>query len=661
MMYIEAIKIDILTESHRKYGRFVSFLKEDGTKREINLIYGENNLGKSTLIKSIIYALGGEDLYGKSSWNDTNFPPIMKQINGEEVIQNTIFLQLINHENKRVTIARNALERNSPITIYHNIGIENIDTAEEIEYLKIKKDAYIDGNKTFQEFLFQYFNLPEVQYDGTKVYFQNLMPLFIIPQTSWNDIQAVNPYYGVPELKQKVFEILMNFSTVKNLGEEIKLKIKREELKGKRRSLQDIEDILSVFKLKSLAANEQETKELNNKLEQYQLQLTNIEESKIEVNDNVKPLREKFRRLNNITRRQEEQLHILEKEIEEYSYYINKINLDIDKIDKLSTAKKMISILPIQKCPHCLSNITIDEEHELENNNCSLCGHDFMINNHPKSQQLFGYLLDEKKDFENIKKLKVREREEIESKLFLLKLDVKEIQETLDELDTRLKPDYLKEYHFLSREIGRLNNEISNLTREKAIISKYELVLQEIDDLDEEVKGLVKSVNKKEEQKDDDDKLKFFTKAFKELLKKLEFIKDGFDGEKLKEATNKIFKQITIDKNDYRPKIDGKNLFYITSSSGLIRIIISYYLAFLETALEKDTNHPKILIFDEPRQQNLDKDTFNAFTTILKSLAKEHKGEIQIIFTSGNTGLLEENHTVLDLGKDTFLIQEIND
>lgn len=659
-MFIEGIKIEIVTKSLRKFGRSVSFLNNDGSIKEINLIYGENNLGKSTLIKSIIYALGGEDLYGKSSWNDTNFPPIMKEINGELVTQNTIYLQMVNEKNKRVVISRSALDRNEPVVIYHNVEINNIELSNKVEYLKTKKDIGIEGNKEYQDFLFEYFDIPEVDYEGAKVYFQNLMPLFIIPQTSWNDIQAVNPYYGVPELKQKSFEILMNFTTVKNLNDKIKLKIKKEELKSKRKTLQDLEDILSVFEVKTLNGNEAETTSLQERIEQMQLQLTKIEVNKFDLNDNIKPLREKYRKLNNIVRRQEEQLNILDKEIEEYTYYINKINIDIDIIDKLSTAKKIISVLPTKKCPHCLNDLTIDEEYELENNNCSLCGHDFILNRLPEREQLFGYLLDEKKDFENIKKIKEVEKAEIESKLFLFKLDIREIQETINELDLKLKPTYLKEYHVLSREIGKLNSEINNLIRERSIISKYESQVKDLVAIENEITTLEGKINTKEDKDEDKSKLIYFTSEFKKFLKDLDFIKDGFDGEKLNEATNKIFRQIGIDKNDYRPKIDGKNLFYITSSSGLIRIILSYYLALLTTSITKDTNYPKILIFDEPRQQNLDEETFNEFTKILKSLEKEFKGEIQIIFTSGNKGTLKEEDTVLDLGKNTFLIEELD-
>ncbi|MFC9600200.1 AAA family ATPase [Peribacillus butanolivorans] len=657
-MYIEAIKIKIVTNSNKKFGVYVPFNKEDGTRREVNLIYGENNLGKSTLIKSIIYALGGEDLYGKASWNHTNFPPIMKEINGDRVTENTIFLQLVNEKKQRVVIARDALERSTPVVVYNDVKIDNLDETKNIDYYKTKKDAGIEGNETFQEFLFDYFKIPEVQYDGIKVYFQNLMPLFIVPQTSWNDIQGINPYYNIPEIRQKAFEILMNFSSVKNLSEKIKLKTKQSKLKEKRRFLKDVEDIMSVVKFKRLNENEREITELNLKLKEYESQLAQLEDSRVEIIiDNIAPLKEKYRRINKVIRRYEQQVTSLEKEIKEYNFYLNKIELDIGKLDKLRTAKKLISILPIEKCPHCLGFVDINEDLELHDDICSLCGNEISINNQSKNEQIFGYLLDEKKDFEKLKRKKEIEKIEIEGKLFVFKLDIKEIETIINDLDINLRPGYLQQYHIVSREIGKINNEKITLNKERGIISKYELIIKDIESLEKEISDLESQINEGKGEKEDKEKFEYFEKVFKGFLKKLDFIKDGFDGDKLKDANNKIFKNIKIDKNDYKPKIDGRNLYYITSSSGLIRIIISYYLALLVTSVEKDTNFPRILIFDEPRQQNLDEQTFKKFTDLILEIANQYEDKIQIIFTSGNKGSLLNEHMVLDLGTNDYLIK----
>src|SRR5690606_35455250 len=111
-----------------------------------------------------------------------------------------------------------------------------------------------------------------------------------------------------------------------------------------------------------------------------------------------------------------------------------------EKLDKLKTAKKLIGSLPVKKCPHCNNEVTIDEEYELETNHCSVCSHEMMSRNYSKPDELLGYLIDEEKDFRRLKIIKVKERAKIESNLFIVKLDLLEIQKTIEDFQGELKP-----------------------------------------------------------------------------------------------------------------------------------------------------------------------------------------------------------------------------
>ncbi|RDE32925.1 hypothetical protein DV713_13790 [Parageobacillus thermoglucosidasius] len=243
----------------------------------------------------------------------------------------------------------------------------------------------------------------------------------------------------------------------------------------------------------------------------------------------------------------------------------------------------------------------------------------------------------------------------------------------MDNYEAELRPQNLEQYNFYSREIGRLKNIITELQKDKEIIKKYEKLLNEKEKLAEEVKNLRKKIKDIESHQDlDNKKLEFFEKQFKDILFDLDFLKDGFDESKVEEGNSKkstsdiikeIYNQIKIDREDYYPKIEGINLYNITSSSGLIRIILSYYIALLKTALEfKDSvNHPMLLIMDEPRQQNLDLDTFNKFLDIFSKLKKEYpETQFQVIIASSEKGNCQESNISLDLGDNSYLIQEID-
>ncbi|UPG66091.1 hypothetical protein [Metabacillus endolithicus] len=135
-------------------------------------------------------------------------------------------------------------------------------------------------------------------------------------------------------------------------------------------------------------------------------------------------------------------------------------------------------------------------------------------------------------------------------------------------------------------------------------------------------------------------------------------------GRKNISVISRIYEQIKIDIEDYYPKIDGVNLYNITSSSGLIRIILSYYLALLKTSLiyEDSTNHPFFLVMDEPRQQNLDFDTFNHFLEQLYEIKEEYPKQFQVIVASSVKGKIEEKDVRLILNKvNNKLIKEITE
>lgn len=61
---------------------------------------------------------------------------------------------------------------------------------------------------------------------------------------------------------------------------------------------------------------------------------------------------------------------------------------------------------------------------------------------------------------------------------------------------------------------------------------------------------------------------------------------------------------VVISRNSYEPELTNINLTDDSAASDVIRLQWAYLLALLEVGLEKATNHPMFLIFDEPQQQS---------------------------------------------------------
>ncbi|MEU5901420.1 ATP-binding protein [Streptomyces venezuelae] len=88
---------------------------------------------------------------------------------------------------------------------------------------------------------------------------------------------------------------------------------------------------------------------------------------------------------------------------------------------------------------------------------------------------------------------------------------------------------------------------------------------------------------------------------------------------------------IEISPDTYRPIHEGFDLGFDLSASDMIRVIWAYLLAFLEAGLNFSTNHARLLIFDEPRQQETNRLSFSA---LLGRAANVNGSEAQIIFAT---------------------------
>jgi len=694
-MFIESVLIRVETEKEI-YLRFVPFRNEDGTIKDFSMIYGENTLGKSTFIQSVIFGLKGEELYGPRQKDILSFKDLFRIHYKRKVVQAQVYLQLFNNGD-RVVIVRNALDWNDPVSVFWGVELQEDSNLERLlhesrskAFYKIRKDKNIRGNETYQEFLFAFMNITPIT-DGDSdttdedsettgdvkllFYIQNLMPLFVIQQEAWYDIQAINPRYGLKDIKKTAFEVLLGFSGTEVITARHELEKLLSLLKQKTTSLSDINDVIGMIALKDTQLIEQEITRAQAEIIKHEHNIEMLESGSSERNNVFTEIRNRFRVSSMKVRRYRELMQSLETEIEEYNFFIHKILNDIERNDKLKTAKKIVGILPVISCPHCLSALSIDVDQELESGNCGLCGNPFKSIPEAQSDQYLGYLKDELKDFNRLKEIKEKEKSDLYNKVVMAELEQAELKRMMDDFEEKLKPRSLQEYNFHSREVGKLQNTITHLNKDKEIIERYEKLLVEKVALEKEIKdkrAYIKGIEKQKEK--DEEKIKYFEKAFKANLKKLNFLKLGLDEKKIIDEKKKegipqddeleaIYGEIKIDRFDYLPKLEGRNLYYLTSSSGLIRIILSYYVGLLKTALHfKDSvHHPFLLIMDEPRQQNLDIKAFNSFLDIFKEQETKHKGKFQAIIASSEKADASESDIALDLGADTYLLQAVAD
>jgi hypothetical protein len=113
-------------------------------------------------------------------------------------------------------------------------------------------------------------------------------------------------------------------------------------------------------------------------------------------------------------------------------------------------------------------------------------------------------------------------------------------------------------------------------------------------------------------------KLRYLEEAFKQQL--VEYGFSSLDPDSLE-----------ISQDTYRPIHEGFDLGFDLSASDMVRVIWAYLLAILETGRAHATNHPSLLLFDEPRQQETNRVSFEA---LLARAGADGSAGAQIIFAT---------------------------
>lgn len=632
MLKINKLKIDIIDENGEKWGNSFVF------PEKLVAFIGENTIGKSTIINSIYYSLGMEELLG---YRDSRaLKPVLrdkivvnkgkKEPEKEVKVKDSfVFLEIENIKKEKITLRRSIKSSENisegMISVYYG-------SLEEINILN-KKDYFLKKGSATSEYGFYQFlenflelSLPQVlSYDENKkikLYLQNIFSAFFIEQVGgWSDLlETIPTYYKIIHPKRRVIEFILGLEYHNIILKKAELSAKKkdniEKLKeifnkikiSERKSFISIEGLNKNYKeydIKNIKlymrSNDNEILPLTEYLNKLNHKLNSIKSSNYFNNsseNDVDELREKIEKIQDkliinqkIERNlQEELLNLnyqkesLMKEINEISKEIKNFK-DIEKLNKLGSEQG----IEIKKCPYC---------------------------NNELSETLYPTSIQIMSIEENIKYLEEKE------KIVTLAQDIN--SKKIENENERLR--YLKkEMVELFKQLNILNNDLPKIAIQKDLFNQEIYISRELEYLIELKKELNEDFNElnqiiKEIKACDDELEKLpednFTEKDKEILKKFE--KTIIENLKLLEITANNFEHIKISKETYFPEIQNFNIKLHISASDFIRLEWSYYISLVENSIF----NKNILIFDEPAQQNVDIKSIKKLFEILNSLDK---------------------------------------
>jgi len=234
-LIINNLIYQVVTTDNTKYGAEVPF--RDG----LNIIFGPNSVGKTSIITGIVYGLGAEKGLGifKSIQNPFK-PEFYKKIEGKEVKKSYLLLEISNGADV-ITIFRYIWGGDNTIAAIKYCIAADFFKSNDTEKLIVVGEGVFSENG-FQRFLFEFLGLRQVElptYDQklSKLYFENILPLFFVEQRAgWSQIQARQvARYNIKDVKKVAFEYLLGLDRFKIHISEIRLK----ELEGKLRQDKD--------------------------------------------------------------------------------------------------------------------------------------------------------------------------------------------------------------------------------------------------------------------------------------------------------------------------------------------------------------------------------------------------------------------------------------
>jgi hypothetical protein len=639
---INRVTYRITTSTQDKFGADVRF------RKGLNIVYGPNSLGKTSIVTGIIYCLGAEKSLGIFKSNQNPFKPeFYDTIDGKTIKESYVLVEIFNGE-KTYTIARSIINKTNVAGV-KECSIDDFDTVSNVNYL-IASGEGTAGEGGLQKFLFDFMGIQTTEvptYDGksSKIYIENLAPLFFVEQRAgWSQIQARQvTRYGIRDVKKVVFEFLLGldrFSThlieirKRELTEELRkeeasLNIKEEELIVSINGQADGEVLLvdrtdtgrtSVFDALSF---------LN---EKYEIEVSNIDalgNTESQIVNVGKSQRESLNMAEHQLRKAVDKTNKLVTEIRGYENYIERIQINKYKNRQLKKIEGLKLSINLNSCPVC--EASLEPAHE---GDCHLC-HSELKRRISTPDQNLNFLEDEEKSFKevlSVKKLELRKVKEVVSNL---KSRVKQREEEIDH-HTRT---------YMGNNLAGIRSKIMELDNLKEEIKKYRWVSRKWSELDVQ-RHRIKDISIERDRIDMDLSLIASSKRDRKILNTmLKHFKSNVKEMSLFKGKEHIIEGIRIDESDnYTPYLENFDIYNIVSSSDNVRIMLSYYLSILQTSLEFFTDStmrfPNLLILDEPKQQNLDNQSLKMFIALIEALDSK---KFQVILTTYSHVSKEKN------------------
>lgn len=566
-----------------------------------NILLGENNTGKSTFVKLLLYALG------------VNINNFIEEI-AKEGKCNAVSIAVRTKSNNQYIITRKL-----PYADIVNVfPIDECGTVITEEVLVFNLEEY--SNFLLEEELYPKEIISYGQGKTASLRYYFLLRGAVVDQTTpharilSNLSGEKNDYIASqPLINSAIIEKILSRNTAEIQRLRLSLKAKEKERAQISSRITFLSEIVSE-KLQDNPDFPKTADKIRTAIEEINAENNRLSTEKYDVLTRLehsadRQIEAEILRLKKLLNTEKEKHTNITLNMSDALETQKKLKEELEAIKKRLAAQRVIFSIPVTICPICMSEI-----HEE-----MLCEHCKDIDMQKTIDNLSGYkkmIDDSLKESDLLLKEYRKELSECDKKINGISEELNSLKQTyLSKLESLRAP--------LEEIIGELKERIKNITKRKLALTDLLSYIQE----NEKNKELRKQINEQHKELQEE-----FEKASRKSTEDIKIVNEWVDY--YETIYNEIFgssaDEVTISE-EYMPIINGTEIHRISSESVKLvaQLAYIYTLATLNDQLDTPMiNHLGFMIFDSPKDKDLDMDKYKRFLSLLSRV-----GNTQIFLT----------------------------
>lgn len=562
----------------------------------LNILGGKNQTTRTTVLRLIRYAMGGSPSRLEKEILDRSGNVILEAFAGYELIR----------------LARSCQHTAARIEIFDKEGSKKLDYRD------------LAGN-----YLMKKLRLPQLIKErkelNVRLSLNDLARSFVIDR----DISYPEILSEIPkEDRIQIMRVMLGISNVETGPLENREKSKKaqiERLKSEIEVLQKSLSSMHIPRMEIIEKLEQKDKSRREQLIEQEVDLKRKirnEASRKKVSTYDK-LRVDLLRKRETLRNMEAEMSALQYQKGRKFDLKKRLKAEQERINRYFSSESVLSSFTFSVCPRCLQEINLEMKKRETQGICMLCGRE-LEKKKPDTKAWQKSLKDIKQNLKEIEELILLYRKsevELSSQMELLREDISRMESEIEEETREYVSESIEELGLISSERRKIAENLKELATWRGqwkYAQRLEYIAlpekrEELKNLGEELKAIMRR------RESEIDRINAFIFHFSEFMR---------------EVLPELFRRADWNTKEYLPLVNEQDYKSATSGFGISTTVIAFHFALLAMKFKEprvDTNHPGLLIVDEPQQQRIPSKEYEKIMHLLRDFAESHKDSVQII------------------------------